>query len=115
MMTMTKEKESFTPTTCFHPGMTLDEKLREMGMGIEEFSRLTSVPERVIWDVTNGDASISADMALSFEKVTQIPARMWIKTQHMYDEYVLSHRPADYLDRLKTWERTASRMVVAEK
>ena len=114
MMTMTREKESFVPTRCYHPGVTLDEKLREMEMDIKEFSRLTSVPERVIWDVTNGDASITAEMALSFEKVTQIPARMWIKTQHLYDEYVLSHRSADYLDRLKTWERTTSRMVVAE-
>lgn len=115
MMTMVRKTDVFTPAMCYHPGVTLDEKLREMGMSIKEFSRLTSVPERVIWDVTNGDASITADMALSFEKVTQIPARMWIKTQHLYDEYVLSHRPSDYLDRLKTWERAASRMVVAEE
>jgi addiction module HigA family antidote len=109
------ERKAFTPSVFFHPGVTLDEKLKEMKMDIKEFSRMTSVPERVVWDVTNGDASISADMALAFEKVTQIPARLWIKSQHLYDEYILTQRPTTYLDRLERWEHEASRWVVAEE
>jgi len=112
---MKTEQNTFKPATLFHPGLTLDERLKEMHIGIKEFAAMTSVPERVVWDVTNGDASITADMALAFEKATQIPARMWIRNQHLYDDYVLAHQPSDYLERLERWERKSARMIVAEE
>ena len=110
-----ERREPFSPSVFFHPGTTLEEKLREMGMGIKELAERTSIPERVIWDVTNGDASISPEMAVSFEQVTHIPARLWMKSQHLYDEYVLAKRPINYLDRISAWERTDSPLVVAEE
>jgi len=72
----------------FHPGKTLSEKLSEMGMSIKEFAVRTSKPEKTIIAVINGKSSITTEMAVSFENVTQIPASFWLRKQLSYDEYV---------------------------
>lgn len=72
----------------FHPGKTLSEKLSEMGMSIKEFAVRTSKPEKTIIAVIGGKSSITTEMAVSFENVTQIPASFWLRKQQSYDEYV---------------------------
>ena len=61
----------------FHPGVTLEEKLEEMGMSIKEFAIRTSKPEKTIIAVIRGRSSITTEMAVSFENVTKIPASFW--------------------------------------
>ena len=73
----------------YHPGETLSEKLEEMGMGVKEFAVRTCKPEKTIIAVIKGDSSITTEMAVLFECVTKIPAKMWIKMQRRYDEYVV--------------------------
>lgn len=71
----------------FHPGEDLEEKLQEMGIGVAEFSARAQLPETIVGDIIKGEASITADIAIAFEEVTQIPAYMWLRAQHDYDEY----------------------------
>lgn len=71
----------------YHPGETLGEKLKEMGMSIKEFAVRTSKPEKTIIAVIKGTSSITSDMAVSFENVTMIPAHFWMNKQRMFDEY----------------------------
>jgi HTH-type transcriptional regulator/antitoxin HigA len=78
----------YNPPIAFHPGETLAEKLQEMGMSIKEFAVRTNKPEKTIIAVMNGKSSLTPDMAVSFENVTKIPARMWMNLQRAYDEYV---------------------------
>lgn len=93
----------------FHPGEDLDEKLQEMKMGIDEFSQLCHLPERIVRDIINGEASITADIALAFEDVTQIPASMWLRAQHDYDEYIVSKkRKSSYIAALQRFTRRAA-------
>lgn len=73
----------------FHPGMTLAEKLEEMGMGVKEFAVRTSKPEKTIIAVIKGNSSLTTEMAVSFENVTKIPASFWLKKQQMYDEFLV--------------------------
>ena len=73
----------------FHPGVTLEEKLSEMGMSIKEFAIRTSKPEKTIIAVIRGRSSITTEMAVSFENVTMIPASFWLRKQLSYDEYVV--------------------------
>ena len=73
----------------FHPGVTLEEKLLEMGMSIKEFAIRTSKPEKTIIAVIRGRSSITTEMAVSFENVTMIPASFWLRKQLSYDEYVV--------------------------
>lgn len=72
-----------------HPGETLDEKLKEMGMSIKEFAVRVCKPEKTIFAVISGKSAITTEMAVSFETVTKIPASYWLNKQQMFDEYVV--------------------------
>ena len=97
---MKVERKAYQPKKAMHPGKTLREKLEEMGMTPMELAQRTSISIYAITSVLDGDASVSADMALAFEHVTQIPARFWLNTQHSYDEYMLKSNPENYRVRL---------------
>lgn len=71
-----------------------------MEMSVKEFAEKSQVPEYIVQSIINGEESISADIAIAFEAVTGIPAKMWIRSQHHYDEYILAHKRVSYLERL---------------
>lgn len=73
----------------YHPGETLNEKIKETGMTVKEFAIRVSKPEKTIFAVINGNSSITTEMAVSFETVTKIPASFWLRKQQMYDEYLV--------------------------
>lgn len=77
----------YFPQTVFHPGVTLEEKLQEMGMGIKEFALRTDKPEKTIIAILKGTSAITQEMAIKFENVTQIPANFWMRHQQRYDEF----------------------------
>ena len=81
------QKKKFRAVYAFHPGTTLREKLDEMGMSVKEFAVRTSKPEKTINAVLMGDSSLTPDMAVAFERITMIPAHMWLNLQRNYDEY----------------------------
>ena len=78
----------YKPDVVFHPATTLNEKLGEMGMSIKEFALRTGKPEQTIIAVLKGERSLTSEMAVLFENVTQIPAQFWINKQARYNEYV---------------------------
>ena len=80
----------YIPENVSHPGTTLDEKLKEMGMSVKEFAVRTSKPEKTVIAIIKGDSSITPDMAVAFESVTEIPADFWMNRQSNYDE-CMSH------------------------
>lgn len=97
----------------FHPGEDLEEKLQEMGMDVSTFSRLANLPESIVRDIMKGEASITADVAIAFEEVTQIPAYMWLRAQHDYDEYIVSQkRKSSYITALQRLTRRAAAAVL---
>ena len=85
---------------AFHPGEMLEEKLQEMAMPVNSFAEQSKVPESIVRDIIHGDASISSDIAIAFEEVTKIPARLWINMQHAYDDYILAKQRPSYLTRI---------------
>lgn len=96
----------FTPSVEFHPGLTLSEKLGEMGMDVKEFALRTSKPEKTIHAVINGTSSITSDMAVSFEKVTKIPAHFWLSMQRGYDEYLARKRREEQILASHQWAKS---------
>ena len=107
-------RTAYNPIKAFHPGETLDEKLHELEMSRAEFAAQTGVPVFMIESIIAGNMSVTADMALAFEKVTHIPAHYWLNAQHNYDEYVLLNEAANYQIRLtQSQERLAASMVNA--
>jgi addiction module HigA family antidote len=84
---MTKKNEYF-PQSRPHPGVTLLEKLEEMGLSVQEFAEYTGEPEKVIHAVLNGNGTITDHLAVKFETVTQIPAHFWLNSQRNYDSFL---------------------------
>ena len=78
----------YIPKNVSHPGTTLNEKLKEMGLSAKEFAGLISQPEETVNAIIKGDSSITQELAVAFENVTKIPANFWINRQHNYDECV---------------------------
>lgn len=95
----------FTPTVVFHPAETLREKLAEIGMSIKEFALRTGKPEKTIIAVLNEESSLTPEMAVLFENVTQIPASFWINKQARYNEYMARIKQEETLISSHEWAK----------
>ena len=105
-------KTAYNPIKVFHPGETLSEKLNEMEMTVAEFATQAGVPVFVVEAIIAGNMSITAELAMAFEQVTQIPAHYWLNAQHSYDEYLLQHIANTFRDRLmESQEQLATSIV----
>ncbi len=100
----TSENQYIAPV-AFHPGETLAEKLKEMGMGPKEFAIRTDKPEKTISEIINGKSSITPDMAVQFESVTKIPAHFWLNKQRSYDEYLARKKRDSIIESSAEWTR----------
>ncbi|MEX0686492.1 MAG: ImmA/IrrE family metallo-endopeptidase [Balneolales bacterium] len=78
---------TYHPETVSHPGMMLDEKLEEAGMSAKEFAVRTNKPEKTINHVLKSKSMITPEMAVQFEKVLDIPAKLWLSYDRAYQEY----------------------------
>ena len=96
-------KNRYTPQNVSHPGVTLGAKIREMEMSVREFAVRAAKPEKTILAVIRGDSSITPEMAVVFENVTQIPAHFWMARQRNYDEAVARKRLAQRIDAASDW------------
>lgn len=95
----------YNPDIVFHPAATLNEKLEEMGMSIKEFALRTGKPEKTIIAVLNEESSLTPEMGVLFENVTQIPAQFWINKQARYNEYVARKKQAEAIAAASDWAR----------
>ena len=99
------KRNEYAPQTVTHPGITLREKLGEMGMSQKEFAVRTGKPEQTIVKVINGESSLTPDMAVQFESVLRIPATFWLKRQQLYDEVVARAKRSELLANASEWAR----------
>lgn len=95
----------YFPQSWSHPGENLEEKLQEMNMGPKEFAVRTGKPEKTIIAVLKGESSITADMAVQFEKVTLIPAHFWLNHQKNYDEYIAREKRKTIITQAIPWAK----------
>ena len=98
--------KTITLAKAYHPGITLDEKLKEERMSIKEFAVRTSKPEKTIIAVIKGESSITTEMAIAFENVTKIPAHFWISKQQLYDEYKARIKRAETFAHSVEWVKS---------
>lgn len=99
---MTKRNE-YIPQTVTHPGITLKEKLDEIGMSQKEFAVRTGKPEQTIVKVIDGKSALTPDMAVKFESVLGIPAPFWLNRQQNYDEAVARLKRSELLAKANDW------------
>lgn len=93
----------YTPNKVSHPGLTLGAKIQEMEMSVREFAVRAAKPEKTILAVIRGHSSITPDMAVIFENVTQIPAHFWMSRQRIYDEFMARQRLAQKIEASADW------------
>lgn len=96
-------ESQYIPDVVFHPAVTLNEKLEEMGMSIKEFALRTGKPEKTIIAVLKEESSVTPEMAILFEKVTQIPAQFWINKQARYNEYIARKKNIEDIVKAEPW------------
>jgi HTH-type transcriptional regulator/antitoxin HigA len=104
----------YKPDVVFHPAITLSEKLSEMGMSIKEFALRTGKPEQTIIAVLKEERSLTPEMAVLFEKVTQIPAKFWINKQARYNEYIARKKQEHAIEEAIDWAREFPYAVMAK-
>jgi HTH-type transcriptional regulator / antitoxin HigA len=68
---------AYEPAELVAPGETLTEWLSREDMTQAEFAKRTSLTPKHINQVIRGNVGISPEVALTFERVTEIPARYW--------------------------------------
>lgn len=105
-------KTAYHPIMAFHPGETLAEKLSEMNMSLTEFATQAGIPVFIVEAIVAGNMSITTDMALAFEQVTQIPAHYWLNAQHSYDEYILQNIASNFRVRLEASQEQMANSIV---
>lgn len=74
-------------------------------MGPKEFALRTDKPDKTIIAVLNGDSSITAEMAVLFERVTRIPAYIWLSHQRGYDEFKAREKLKAAVERAMPWAK----------
>jgi addiction module HigA family antidote len=68
-----------------HPGITLKEKLEEIGMSPEEFAIKINLPIEILLNILDGKSPITSDIAVKLEESLGIPTSFWINKQINYD------------------------------
>jgi HTH-type transcriptional regulator / antitoxin HigA len=97
--------DQYYPATIHHPGLILDEKLQEIGMGPKEFAVRTGKPEKTIIALLKAKSSITPDMAVLFEHVTRIPAHYWMNHQRGFDEYIAREKHKKVVEEALGWAK----------
>lgn len=95
----------YEPTTFFHPGVTLAEKLMELRMSNVEFATRTGKPEQTVTAIMKCKSAVTPDMAVVFEDVLRIPARYWLTSQKNYDEYQARLHNKALVRKAKDWSK----------
>lgn len=66
------------------PGDTLRETLDSLGMSQSELARRTDLSTKHINQIIQGEAPITAETAIAFERATRVPARIWNSLESNY-------------------------------
>ena len=86
------------PNTAVHPGEFLQDDLDALGMTAAELARQTGRPLREIEDIIAGQAMISEQAAIEFERVLGTPASSWLNLCTLYDRILANGgKPASQL------------------
>ena len=77
---------AYQPDTAQHPGQTISKILKKEGISQKELSDRTSLTQKHISQIINGEASITMETALMLENVLGGSASFWINLEKNYQE-----------------------------
>jgi HTH-type transcriptional regulator / antitoxin HigA len=79
-----RQTYAYAPDYAVAPGDTLAEVLVERGMSQAELARRTDLSAKHVNQIMQGEAPISTDIALRFERVTHVSAQFWTQLEAQY-------------------------------
>ena len=79
-----------------HPGLFIrDEILDELGLSVSAAAQALGVRRATLSDLINGNASLSAEMALRIEKVFGVKMETLLNMQAWHDAYAMRQRAGE--------------------
>ena len=78
---------AYEPDYATPPGWTLQEVLDERSMNQADLARRTGLSPKLVSQIVNGRAPITAATAVRLERATGIPARLWANLESRYREH----------------------------
>ncbi len=106
---MPKRKQtdhSFDPDYAVPPGATLQETIAALSMTQAQLALRTGMAAKTINEIIKGKAPITPGTAVLLERVTGVPARMWINLESQYREQLARIADRNRLDADLEWLRT---------
>lgn len=79
-----------------HPGAFVREEiLGELGLSVSEAAQVLDVRRATLSDLVNGNAGLSAEMALRIEKAFGVKMETLLNMQAWHDAYVMRQRESE--------------------
>lgn len=108
---MSINANEFNPDYAIHPGEYLEEVLEARGLPKSEFAERCDLSPKTVSQIINGHVAFSPDVALQFETVLGISARIWTG---MLASYQLSASREEERARLLLWAQWAAQFPLAD-
>src|SRR5680860_103149 len=90
-----------------HPGEILADELEFIGINAGQLAKIIDVPKNRIYQIVNGERSITADTALRLGKFFGTGPRIWLKLQIAYELDVASQQIGGALKGIVTYDHQA--------
>ncbi|MCP5244225.1 HigA family addiction module antitoxin [Nitrosomonas aestuarii] len=87
-----------------HPGEILADELEFIGINAGELAKKIDVPKNRIYQIVNGERSVTADTALRLGKFFGTGPRIWLNLQKAYELDVASKQIGNALKDIATYD-----------
>ncbi len=87
-----------------HPGEILADELEFIGINAGELAKKIDVPKNRIYQIVNGERSVTADTALRLGKFFGTGPRIWLNLQKGYELDVASKQIGSALKGIATYD-----------
>lgn len=87
-----------------HPGEILADELQEIGMKPVELAARIGVPDNQIYQILQGQRSITADIALRLGKFFNTGPEFWLNLQSAYELDIARQQIGDMLDEIVPYQ-----------
>lgn len=94
---------TFAPDWAVAPGDILAEELRSRGMSQTDLAHRTSLSIKHVNQIIKRNASLSADVALAFERALGVPAQVWLRTEAAWQAHNTAIAARSSLGHLQSW------------
>lgn len=99
----TETRNEFRPDYASHPGETLEETLKTMGMSKTELARRMGRSKVEVSRIVAGKAGVTPETAIQLERALGVAASFWIALQCHFDEFAARKKEGQRLTAEPDW------------